>query len=154
MAYVGDGSSLMTGHANRLLRLHDARTGRLVSTLRGPEGLVSLMVLAPDRLRLAVCSHDRTLRLFDVEERAQIFSVPGHRTRHTTSLAFFRDGTHLASVAQDNAVQLWDIEKRAAIAALWGQGDESFAGISLFGGGDHIAVALTDGRIRLWGPAG
>jgi hypothetical protein len=153
MAYVGDGAHLLTGHANRLLRLHDARTGRLVATLRGPEGLVSLMVLAPDRRCMAVCSHDRTLRLFDVEKRAQLFSVPGHRSRHTTSLAFFRDGTHLATVAQDNSVQLWDIEKRSAIAALWGQGDESFAGISLYGGGDHIAVALTDGRIRLWGPA-
>ena len=82
----------------------------------------------PGPAPLAVCSHDKTLRLFDVEERAQVFSVPGHRSRHTTSLAFFRDGTHLATVAQDNAVQLWDIEKRATIAALWGQGDESFAG--------------------------
>ena len=153
MAYAGDGRSLLTGHANRVLRVLDARTGRLAATLRGPEGLVNLLCLAPDRRHLAVCSHDRTLRLFDVEQRTQVFSVPGHRTRHTTSLAFFRDGTHLASVAQDNAVQLWDIDKRTAIAALWGQGDESFAAIGLFGGGDHIAVALTDGRIRLWGPA-
>jgi len=153
MAYVGGGSHLVTGHANRLLRIHDARTGRLAATLRGPEGLVSLMVLAPDGRRLAVCSHDRTLRVFDVEAKAQLFCVPAHRSRHTTSLAFFRDGAHLASVAQDNAVQLWDLEKRSTIATLWGQADESFTGIGLYGGGDHVAVALTDGRIRLWGPA-
>jgi hypothetical protein len=153
LAYAGDGTSLLTGHANRLIRVLDAKTGRLVATLRGPEGLVNLLCLAPDRRHLAVCSHDRTLRLYDVERRAQVFSVPGHRTRHTTSLAFFRDGTHMASVAQDNAVQLWDIDQRAAIAALWGPGGETFAHVGLFGGGDHVAVALTDGRIRLWGPA-
>jgi WD40 repeat protein len=153
VAFAGDGTWVLTGHANRALRLFDTRTGRLLATLRGPEGLVNLLSLSPDGRRLAACSHDRTLRLYDMTDRSQIFAVPGHRTRNTTSLAFFEDGVHLATVSQDNAVQIWDLERRSPIAALWGQGDESFAGVGLFGGGDHLAVALADGRIRLWGPA-
>jgi len=153
LAWGGDGAWLVTGHANRILRLFDPRTGRLTATLRGPEGLVNLLCVAPDRRRLAVCSQDRTLRLFDMSDRSQLFAVAAHRSRNTTSVAFFPDGTHVATVAQDNTVQIWDLEKQSAIAALWGQTDECFAGVCLFGGGDHVAVALTDGRIRLWGPA-
>jgi eukaryotic-like serine/threonine-protein kinase len=150
IAYAGGGSWVVTGHGNRVLRVSDAKTGRLVATLRGPEGQVHLLCLAPDGKRLAVASQDRTVRFFDLETRAQMFVLPAQR-KPTSSLSFFGDGCHFATVAQDNAVQLWDLEKRSSLAALWGPTDESFASVALFG--DHIAVALADGRIRLWGPA-
>lgn len=154
LAYVGGtGTFLATGHANRALRLVDTRTGRLVATLRGPEGQVHLLAASPDGRTLAAASHDRTLRLFDFESRQQTFVAVAHRTRPTAALAFFADGTHLASVAQDNAVQLWDVAAQAPMAVLWGQTGESFTAVALLGGGDQLAVALADGRIRLWGPA-
>jgi eukaryotic-like serine/threonine-protein kinase len=152
VSYVKGGALIVTGHANRILRVLDARSGRLAATLRGPEALINLVCLAPDGQRLAVASHDRTIRVFDLERREQLLVLPGHR-KPATSVAFFGDGLHLASVALDNSVQLWDLEARAALAALWGPAAESFAGVTLFGEGDHIAVALADGRIRIWGPA-
>ena len=152
LSYAKSGSLIVTGHANRILRVLDARSGRLAATLRGPEALVNLLCLAPDGRRLAAASHDRTIRLFDLERREQVQVLPGHR-KPATSLVFFGDGVHLASVALDNSVQLWDLEARSALAALWGPAAESFAGVALFGQGDHIAVALADGRIRIWGPA-
>ena len=151
LAYAGGGEWLVTGHVNRILRMLDARTGRLLATLRGPEALVSLLCLSPNGHHLAVASHDRSIRLFDLATREQVAVVAGHR-KPATSLSFFADGTHLATVAQDNSVQLWDLEAHAPLAALWGPAEESFSGVTLFGGGHHIAVALGDGRIRVWGP--
>jgi serine/threonine protein kinase len=151
LAYAGGGEWLVTGHVNRILRMLDATTGRLLATLRGPEALVSLLCLSPDGHHLAVASHDRSIRLFDLATRQQVAVVAGHR-KPATSLSFFADGTHLATVAQDNSVQLWDLEAHAPLAALWGPAEESFTGVTLFGGGHHIAVALGDGRIRVWGP--
>jgi serine/threonine protein kinase len=153
VAYVEGGARILTGHANRTLRLSDAATGRLVATLRGPEGSIGAIVPTPDGRRFLVCSQDRTLRLFDAADRREIFVVEGHRTRGTTGLAFFPDGMHVATAAQDNAVRLWELERGATIAVLWGQASESYAGLALFGVGDHVAAALTDGRVRLWGPA-
>jgi WD40 repeat protein len=153
LSYAGNGSWLVTGHVNRLLRVVDARTCRLIATLRGPEALVSLLCLAPDGQRMAVASHDRTVRLFDLATRTQVCSFGGHR-KAVSSLCFFKDGLHLATVGLDNVVNLWDLDSQAALAALWGPKDETFAGVALFGGGEHIAVALSDGRIRVWGPAG
>jgi WD40 repeat protein len=150
MCYAARGSLIVTGHVNRILRVLDARSGRLIATLRGPEALVNLVCLAPDGRHVAVASHDRTIRVVDVEARAQIRLLQGHR-KPASSLAFFGDGLHLATVALDNAVQLWDLEAQTALAALWGPTQDSFAGVALFGEGDHIAVALSDGRIRVWG---
>jgi WD40 repeat protein len=152
IVYAAGGSSVITGHANRIVRVSDAKSGRLLATLRGPEGPVHLLCLAPDGRRLAVASQDRRTRFFDLETRQPEAMLPSQR-KPTTALSFFGDGTHLLLVAGDNAVQLWEVESQTSVASLWGPADESFAGVALYGEEDHIAVALTDGRVRLWGPA-
>ena len=154
LCYAGpNGAWFVSGHANRVLRLTDARTCKLIATLRGPEAQISLLSLAPGGKRFVAASHDRTIRVYDLESRQQTFLATPHRVKATSSIAFFPDGRHLASVAQDNAVQLWDLESQTPAAVLWGQGGESFTAIGLYAGGDHVAVALADGRIRLWAPA-
>jgi predicted Ser/Thr protein kinase len=152
LAYAGGGDWILTGHANRVLRLQDARTGRLLASLRGPEGIVSLLVLAPDGLHVAAASHDRTIRLFDLATREPAALLAGLK-KPAVAVAFLPDGEHLISVGLDNSAQLWDIHEEKPRAALWGLGEESFAGVAVFRGGNNIAVALADGRIRVWGPA-
>jgi hypothetical protein len=152
IAYGAGGDTLLTGHANRILRLLDARTGRLLATLRGPEGQVSLLVLAPDGRHVAVASHDRTIRIFDLHSQKLTTVMTGHK-KPVSSLAFFAEGLHLASVAQESVVHLWDTQTGTPMAALWGESGESFTGVVLFGDDDHLAIALGDGRIRVFGPA-
>jgi eukaryotic-like serine/threonine-protein kinase len=152
IAYAPAGGWIVTGHPNRVLRLSDPKTGRLIATMRGPEGQVHLICPAPDGTKMAVASQDRTIRFFDVGSREQIFVLAGSR-RPTTSLAFFADGIHFVTVAQDNAVQLWDMETQSAVASLWGLAEDSFTSVAVYGEDLHIVVALSDGRIRVWGPA-
>jgi serine/threonine protein kinase len=142
---------LLTGHANRVLRLIDPFKGRLLATLRGPEGLINLLVPSPDRQHMAVGSHDRTVRLYDLGSREQVAAV--ELRRPATSMCFLADGDFLATVSHENAVQLWDLKGGTPVVALWGPAEECFVGIALFGDLDQIAVALADGRIRVWGPA-
>jgi len=152
IAYGLGGDTLLTGHANRLLRLLDTRTGRLLVSLRGPEAQVSLLVLAPDGRHVAVGSHDRTIRVFDLHDQKQTALLTGHK-KPVSSLAFFAEGLHLVSVAQEGVVRLWDAQTGTPLAALWGESGESFTGVVLFGDDVHLAVALADGRIRVFGPA-
>ena len=152
IAYGVGGDSLLTAHMNRVLRLVDAATGKLLATVRTIDAQVSLLALAPDGRHVAAACQDRTIRVFDLESQKQTSVLAGHK-RPVTSLAFFAEGLHLASVAQESVVQLWDAQSGAAMAALWGASGETFTGVALFGGDDHLAVALGDGRIRVFGPA-
>jgi eukaryotic-like serine/threonine-protein kinase len=152
LAYAAGGSQILTGHPNRVLRLIDAATARLVATLRGPDAQVSAFCLAPDGRSMAVASHDRTIRVFDMETRAPLAVLGGFK-RPVTGLCFFPEGELLATVCLDNAVQIWNLQQSATVATLWGRQEESLVGVALFGEADHLAVALADGRIRLWGPA-
>ncbi len=154
LCYAGaQGQLLVTGHAKAVLRVVDAKSGRLVATLRGPEAQISLLVPSLDGRRIAALSQDRTIRLFDLESRAETLNLAGHRTRQTTALTFFPDGPLAASVALDNAVFIWDLASRAPVATFWGPAGESYLGLALAREA-QLAAALSDGRIRLWGPAG
>ncbi len=152
LAWAAGGEWILTGHASRVLRLTDPQRGRLLATLRGPEGKVDLLALSPDCQHLAAASQDRTLRLYDLGSR-EVKLTLGPLRRPVSSLCFLADGAFLASVAQDNVVQLWDLDVRSAMTSLWGPADEAFVSVALFGELNHLAVALADGRIRLWGPA-
>ena len=153
LVYAGGGSWLLTGHSNKLLRLLDAQSGRLLATLRGPEAPVITICRAPDGRHVVVASQDRTLRVFDLEQKSAVAVLTAQR-KAATSLCYFPDGEHLATVALDNAVNLWHLGSPDPLAQLWGPAAESFAGVTVYRGGDHLAVALSDGRIRLWGPGG
>jgi serine/threonine protein kinase len=153
LAWAGGGEWILTGHSSRVLRLLDPHRSRLLATMRGPEGPVSLLTLSPDERFMAVASQDRTVRLYDLATREESALLTGLR-RPATSFCFLADGGFLATVCQENAVQLWDLETHSPAATLWGPADESFVGLGLFGESNHLAVALADGRIRIWGPAG
>jgi serine/threonine protein kinase len=151
LAWAAGGEWMLTGHA-RVLRLLDPVRGKLLASIRGPEGPVSLLVPSPDGRSMAAASHDRTVRVFDLGTRQETARL-GPLKRPATSLCFLGDGGFLATVCQDNSVQLWDLEACAPTAVLWGPAEESFVSLALFGDWNAIAVALADGRIRTWGPA-
>ena len=153
LTWVGGGEWILTGHSSKVMRLTDPYRGKLISTLRGPEALVNLLVLSPDGRHLAVASHhDKTLRLYDLGTREELFQLTGLK-RPATAVCFLGDGGFLASVCQDNAVQLWDLQTRSLAATLWGPTTETFVSLALFGESNHLAAALADGRIRVWGPS-
>ncbi len=152
LAWTGGGEWILTGHSSKVLRLTDPHRGKLLATLRGPEALVNQLVLSPDGRHLAVSSHDRVVRLYDLATREQIGQLAALK-RPATSICFLAEGGYLASVCQDNSVQLWDLESRSLSATLWGPSDESFVALALFGESNHLAAAVGDGRIRVWGPA-
>ena len=152
LAWTGGGEWILSGHSSKVLRLTDPHRGKLLATLRGPEALVNQLVPSPDGRHVAVSSHDRVIRLYDLATREQVGQLAALK-RPATSLCFLADGGYLASVCQDNSVQLWDLEARSLAATLWGPADESFVSLALFGESNHLAAAVADGRIRCWGPS-
>jgi WD40 repeat protein len=138
----------VTGHVSRILRLQDAQSGRLVATLRGPQAQVHHLTTSPDGRYLTVGSHDRTVRIIDLQTREETASI-GPLKRQVAGLAWFADGTALATVAGEHLVQAWDPANGTALTSLWGAAGESYVGVAILEDGQLVS-ALADGRLRVW----
>ncbi len=144
IAWVGD--ELVTGHANRVLRVLDGGSRRLLATLRGPEGAIAHIAADPRAHWIAVASQDRDVTVFDLERRAPVARL-GLPRRPASGLAL-ADGL-LAIANLEHGVPLWDL--RAAppsSTTAWAGAGESCVAVALPPRG--LAAVLQDGRVRLF----
>ena len=73
-------------------------------------------------------SHDRTLRLWDLETGAELRRFEGHEG-WVNSVAVLADGRRALSGSEDRTLRLWDLETGACLA-LFG-GDATFTAVAV-----------------------
>jgi WD40 repeat protein len=169
LAYSPDGRWLAVLAAdNKTVLLLDARTHEMAARFSGHESTVFKAAFSPDSARLASCSQDRTVRLWQVEGEgwrvkgeddappSTLHPRPSQVLRgHTDevyAVAFHPDGKRLATAARDGAVWLWDVARGGAVARL--PRHKSFVWSLAFSkGGATLASGSGDTTIRLWDTA-
>ncbi len=151
LAYSLDGNLIITGHTNRILRVHEVKSGRLIATLRGHEAALTVVAPLADSGEVASGGRDGAIRIYDLGRKEELRVLTAHR-KPVSALSYFARGASIASVAMEHAVILWDAATGAQRATLWGAKGEVFASVVTTGEEPLIVAGLADGSLRVWAP--
>ncbi len=114
VAFSANGKMVASASADDFVRLWDARTAKLIHSLKGGAYNVAF---SPDSQTVAAGWKDGKIRLWDVQTGTLKEKLKGHAASIFSdiwSIAFSPDGKTLASTGQDETVRLWSISSPAA----------------------------------------
>jgi len=112
VSWSKDGS-LATAGADRKIKLWST-DGKEEATLEGHKDWVSDVAFSADGSQLASCSHDRTARLWDVNEKKEIAALGPHAST-CWSVAFSPDAALLAVGTHNAGIRLWNMSTKAEV---------------------------------------
>ncbi len=98
---------------------------------------------------MATGSHDKTIKLWNVETGEEIRTLEGHDA-WVYSVSFSPESEALATGSKDNTIKLWNVETGEEIRTLKGH-DDSVWSISFSQDGQTLATGSLDNTIKLWG---
>jgi WD40 repeat protein len=143
---------LMASPSGGNIKIWDKETGKELNTMKGYAennyDYVGGLVFSSDGKRLASCSEDKTVRIWDITTGNVLFVLKGH-TDQVNNAAFSPDGKLLASVSNDKTVRLWDSEVGKEIEILKGHRDTVYD-VAFSPDGKWLASGSDDKTIRIW----
>ena len=136
--------------------IYDAKTYTEIALLTGHTARVNAVAFSPDSKMLISGSHDKTVRLWNVETGELLHTLEDH-TDYVLAVAFSPDGNKFASSDGDFTIRLWDTHTNQVLHTLipndgYFYRDETnwVYDIAFSIDGKTLASADRNGRVRLW----
>ncbi|MEH2246579.1 serine/threonine-protein kinase [Nostoc sp.] len=148
LAISPDSNTLASGSDDKIVKLWDLNTKKILASLSGHSQAVKSVTFSPDGKILATASDDKTIKLWQVETLEEICTLLGH-SHAVKSVAFSPDGQILASGSWDKTIKLWDVNTGTEICTLTGH-KLQVNSVAFSPQGQILASASYDRTIRLW----
>ncbi|MGF2035354.1 MAG: WD40 repeat domain-containing protein [Nostoc sp. CmiVER01] len=145
-----DSESLVSGCADKTIKVWNFKSGKLIRTLTEDLGEISSVAISPDEHYLAVgsCQHPKSnVQVYNLNSGKLIHTLLGHQ-KPVNCIAISPDGQILASGS--NKIKIWNLHKGNRICTLWHSSAVNAAAISP--DGTILASGSSDNKIRLWNP--
>ncbi len=148
VAFLPSGQQVLSGSADRTLKLWDVKTGNAVRTFIGHGDIVNSVAISPDGNTALSASHDKTLKLWDLNTGELLNTLSGHENS-VVSVAFSKDGHLALSGSHDKTLKLWHISSGKLLRTFTGHQDWVVA-VTFIEGTNAVLSASHDKTIKLW----
>jgi tetratricopeptide (TPR) repeat protein len=156
VAWNHAGSKILSGSADKTVKIWDGMTGELLNTLEGHSGYVAAVAWNHDDSRIASASGDRTwdgtvIKIWDgvtcellmtvVDETCSAYPV--------TSVSWNHDSSKIVSTCQDFKVRIWNVITGKLLLTLFGHTEQTQSA-AWNHDSSKIVSASEDNTIKIW----
>lgn len=147
--FLRDGRRFATGGKDKIVRLWDIASGRMIRSFEGHSRAINAVTATPDGRYLLTGSKDKTIKLWNVESGQLLRTFSGHK-RSVSALAVTPDGGQFISGSQDHTAKLWSLRTGQLVRTFAGRAGMVNA-LHVTPDGRYLATARTwDSTIKLW----
>jgi WD40 repeat protein/Cdc6-like AAA superfamily ATPase len=107
IAWNHDNTRILSGSADRTIKIWNVITGQILQTLYGHSDAVLKADWNNDDSTIASASKDKTVKIWNVLTGHLLFNLTKH-TNEVTSLIWSNDGQRLVSGSMDKSIVIWD----------------------------------------------
>jgi WD40 repeat protein/serine/threonine protein kinase len=152
VAFLPNGNQVAAACGNGTVKVFDAKTGKLIQTLRGHAEVFSLAI-SRDSRHLASASTDKTVQLWDMATGREVFQFPGHIGEYagmTNAVTFSPDSRHLVVGGEDGFATVWDATDGSQIHRLSEKHENTATCAAFSPDGNFLATGSWGGVLRIW----
>ena len=123
-----------------------------LQTMRGHTSWVTGVAHLADRRRTITCSHDSSLRLWNLQNGAQVgndWRDDGNEGA-VWSISLSPNGKTVASGSRDGKLRLWDVETEKVVAKWTGHPYAACQSLCWSADGERLESGSGDGTVRVW----
>src|SRR5262249_28652026 len=108
--------------------------------------------ISPDNKKIATCSADKFIKIWELPSGKFIKSLEGH-THHVLDIGWSSDGKTLASAGADNVVKVWDYEKGEKVRDINAHAKQ-VTRLIFFGKANQFCTCGGDAQVKFFNTGG
>src|ERR687885_516630 len=143
-----DGKTLVSGSADRKIKIWDLSSGREIRTLLENSLHINYFAISPDWQIIATGGSNNTIKIWNLATGREIRTLSGHSS-FVNHVAISHDGKKLVSASADSSIKIWDLATGKLLDTL--SGHSSFVNyLAISPDGKKLASASADSTIKIW----
>jgi sugar lactone lactonase YvrE len=119
-----------------------------VSVIEAHSSVIRGIAVTPDGKRAISASHDRTIKLWNLENGIELCALEGHSS-FVHGVAVTPDGKCAISASSDQTLKVWDLESGRTLHTLKGH-SQAVRAVAVTPDGRRAISASHDGTLRVW----
>jgi WD40 repeat protein len=159
IAYSPDGTRIVSGGLDKMVRVWNAITGAEIMALRGhgdwpdwPEySGISSVAFSPDGNLIASGGSDYTVKIWNARTGAEVMTMSEH-SHFVNDVVFSPDGKRFVSASTDKTIRVCDVASGDVLQVLEGHDGEVLS-LAFSPDGKRIVSGSKDDTFRIWDAA-
>jgi WD40 repeat protein len=151
VAFSPDGKRLATAGADKLVKVFELPSGKLLKSFEGHTHHVLDVGWKSDGKVLVSAGADNAVKVWDVDKGERLRTLAGH-TKQVTRLAFKGATPEIVTCGGDQTVRLWNIDNGNPGTTFGGANDFLYA-VAVSADGHLVAAGGEEGVVRLYNGA-